>query len=77
MQVVETLTQFGVGCHQVVDDDAATDTTDARHLAQLSLRVGEMVNGEPTEDEVERLVDEGQRGGVTFLQQDVGDAALA
>lgn len=61
---------------ELVDCDAAPDATNAAHLAQAPVEVVEVVQRAAADDDVERLVDERQRGGITFFEQHVGDARV-
>ena len=73
MDGVELAPHLRVRGDHVEDRDAASRPADASHLAKGLLVVGEVVHGAPTDDDVERVVDEGEGVRVSLLEEDVRD----
>ena len=60
----------------VDDDDPPARRADPHHLAEHRLRIGEVVHGEPGDDDRKGAVRVGQVGHVALAPCDVGDALL-
>ncbi len=72
VEVVVRSPDLGVGRHEVGYDDTATGPAHPGHLPDRDRRVTEMVQSTAAEDEIKGLVEEGQVGGIAFLEQHVG-----
>ena len=71
VQMVEAVALGGDRGEDVLDDHVPALPADAEHLGDRARRVAEVVERAAAAHEVERLVDERQRGGVALLQHDV------